>query len=110
MGSSKIPTGLPVPQLTFTQRRLDEATAVARHKTQKETLRVVADMLGSMGIMTSTGQTLTSETIRQRVEEMYPGTPTQSTSIVVPEQPEPEPCVIPDTQVGWLVVLGLTAL
>ena len=98
VGSSKIPTGLPVPQLTFTQRQLEEATAVARHETQKETLRVVADMLGSLGIMTSTGQTLTSETIRQRVEEMYPGTPTQGTSTGEPEQPEPEPCVIPDTQ------------
>lgn len=98
VGSLKIPTNLPVPQPTFTQRQLEEATAAARHEAQKETLNAVADMLGSLGIMTSTGETLTNEVIRQRVEEMYPGTPIPDTQTEMPKQPEPEPCVIPDTQ------------
>ncbi|MEW8246070.1 MAG: hypothetical protein AB2768_08585 [Candidatus Thiodiazotropha endolucinida] len=98
VGSTKIPTNLPVPQPTFTQRQLEEATAAARHEGQKETLKAVADMLGSLGIMTSTGHTLTNESIRQRIEEMYPGIPTPDTQPEKPKQPEPEPCVIPDTQ------------
>lgn len=97
VGLSKIPTNLPVPQPTFTQRQLEEATAAARHEAQKETLKVVADMFGSLGIMTSTGQTLTNEVIRQRVE-MYPGIPTPDTQANEPKHLEPEPSVIQDIQ------------
>ncbi|MCG7867000.1 MAG: hypothetical protein JAY74_11605, partial [Candidatus Thiodiazotropha taylori] len=98
VGSSNIPTNLPVPTPKFTQHQLEEATASARHETQKEILKAVADMLGSLGIVTSTGQTLTSEVIRHRVEEMYPGTPTPETPKKVHKQPEEDICVIPDTQ------------
>ncbi|MEW8544676.1 MAG: hypothetical protein AB2693_14210, partial [Candidatus Thiodiazotropha sp.] len=102
-GKSAVLAAVPPQAQTFTQDQLLEATATARHETQKATLQAVADMLGSLGIMTTTGQTLTSEIIRQRVKEMYPGLPnpdtsTQAPSTQVPQQPEAEQIVIPDTQ------------
>ncbi|MEW8544913.1 MAG: hypothetical protein AB2693_15410, partial [Candidatus Thiodiazotropha sp.] len=93
-----------LPKL-YTANDMKEAIAKAKHDAQRETLSSMAELLGSLGLLTGNGNTLTKQTIQKHVDKILTKQNNihTETPVITCETGESEieitSQVIPDTQI-----------